>query len=203
MTLNTRVMLDGPITGREAFELALGAILDAANRGDERTTAIVERNARGSLPKWTDRLDPEMADRHRYRSDFIRTQIGQGLPGIVECKYIEGGRLEVEWDDEDTDEPWQTQRACAAEISWDTAYGYKDNGLTCTMLHVSALIHLRDALPEGVTMRWQNEFTGEWHDGLEEEDLKDFLGGGDSAMEWFNGAVVPYIESQGGTVDGR
>lgn len=199
MTLDTRITLDGPITGPEAFDLALGALLDAANRGAERTTAQIERNSRGSVATW---LKPdateEQVERWRRTTDQITTVIGQGLPGIVEAEYIEGGRL-PEWRDED--EPERVLRTeCSVALSWDTAYSYSEGGLDCTSLHASALLHLKESLPEGVTMRWQNEYTGRWHGGVEPEDLRDFLGGGDSAQAWFLNVVVPFIVERGGSL---
>lgn len=125
MTLNTTVLLFGEITGEQAFELALGAILDAAGRGDERETA-----------QWKD-----------YSPHNRSTIMGQGLPGIVNVRYNPDGTdyaypiYDYDEDDNETEEII----LCAAELSLDTAYGYSGNGMTCTELHVSALAHLNNS----------------------------------------------------------
>lgn len=184
MTLNTSVLLFGDITGDQACELALGALLDAAGRGDERDTA-----------QWK-----------QYSPTNRCTVIGQGLPGIVDVNYNPDGGdcLYTTYEYDDDDNETEILNPCAAELSWDTAYGYREGGLTCTELHASALIYLYQSLPDGVTMRWQNEYSGKWWDGLDNDGLTDFLGGGDEAFAWFHNVVVPVMEAEaaveGGTL---
>lgn len=80
------------------------------------------------------------------------------------------------------------------EVTFDTAYGYRENGESCSDLHarlVTALGQWLDA--KGLPWKWQNEYTGEWFDGY--DGLDDF---GDAhrasgADAWFTGTVLPAI----------
>lgn len=196
MTLNTKILLDGPISGQAAFDLGLKALLLAAGRQDEFATVLVERTAAGQMPEWG------ILESHRARNDKIETQVGQGLPGIVECEFLsDGSPLATEdiYEEEDLGdgdvERYLTTRACGVRLSWDTGYAYRDRGLDCTKLHALALIDLHESLPEGVTMRWVNEYSDEMHSGI--EGIEGFLGHGDSAQQWFSNVVLPMIEAAG------
>lgn len=83
-----------------------------------------------------------------------------------------------------------------AYVDFDTAYGYRENGMNCTMLHASYIVRLfkEFAEPRGIDIYWRNEYTGEWYKNLDAAGLEDFLGGGDAAMEWFNTSVVPMMQ---------
>jgi hypothetical protein len=166
MTLNTRIWLHGPIHGRAAFNRALSAIMCAVDRVDEIASAQIRESSPNPLGGYSS----------------IHTVIGQGLPGIVDCDYREDGSPlateDVYSDDEDDvyedGTRWIDQRKCQAELSWDTAYGYQENGLSCSMLHAKALILLYESLPDDVTLTWQNEYTGDIFDGL--DGLDSLLG---------------------------
>jgi hypothetical protein len=49
-------------------------------------------------------------------------------------------------------------------------------------MHGAALRILHDTLPEGITLRWCNEFTAEWHDGL--DGIEEFAGQGVAARDF-------------------
>ena len=98
---------------------------------------------------------------------------------------------------EDADADWKCAycRAPVAfvEVSFDTAYSYRaPNGAGCGDLH-AALVNALGAWCDqrGLMWWWQNEFTGEWHEG---RDGLDELGeGGKAATDWFVGTVAPAI----------
>ena len=188
MTLDTRVRgrwdetVEPAAVHEKVFRTALEALLRAAGRQGEASTAMVECVRKGDLPKWVRRQYPALGESYfrLFRADRDRwqTTIGQGLPGIVTV-YREKSFFEV---------------------SWDTGYGYNENGINCTSLHVSAMLHLRDLLAEIDGLRfstWNNEYAGTWHRGIRPKDLQEFLGGGDNAMEWFKGILVPMLEKNG------
>lgn len=203
MTLDTRIWLHGPIDGDTAFRLALRALLAAADREAETSTAQVVEHAAGTLPDWLavhahSSGDPAgaaaRAEKYRRRHDTISTVIGQGLPGIVECDYHADGSPLASEDvyDEDEGEGYLSQRACQVQLSWDTGYGYEvRKGFGCTELHARALVLLHASLPDGVTMTWRNEYSGEVFDGL--DGLPGFLGDGGAANDWFRNVALPAV----------
>lgn len=82
------------------------------------------------------------------------------------------------------------------ELSFDTAYGYQGPGnIGCTALHTYYIIKLATEYfePRGLTFSWQNEYSGEWAEGLDDAALNKFLRSGDDAMKWFQ-SVIPVIE---------
>ena len=208
MTLNTRIWLHGRISGEAAFRLALAALLKAADRSDEVDTAEVERKAAGSIPQWVlDRdggawIDAEPGRREAWtaRTDRINTAIGQGLPGIVDCRYRQDGApLAVDdvIEHEDGEDDWVSQRRCHVQLSWDTAYSYNHGRHSSAgSLHAEALVHLAASLPEGVTISWENEYTGAIHDGVTAEALGEFLGWNLAAVHWRLTVAAPAIASE-------
>lgn len=81
------------------------------------------------------------------------------------------------------------------EVNFDTVYGYcGDNGETCSDLHARYITAVgRWCDQQGLKWWWQNEFTGEWHQGA--EGLAEF---GDAfrdtgAEAWFQTKVIPAI----------
>lgn len=167
MTLNTQVHIVGTIGAEQAFDLALRAILTAADEMDRYEGAIIERTPAGVIPDWA-------AGDARWRRgwDRVGSKIGQGLPAITKAEAYPDGRLfELDASDDD-EEPYGDLVRWNAEISWDTGYAFRNHvAPSASHLHAVALTHLHASLPEGASMRWCNEFTGEWHsalDGLEE-----------------------------------
>ena len=81
------------------------------------------------------------------------------------------------------------------EVSLDTAYGYDADGEGCGDLHarlVAQLGHWLDG--KGIRWSWQNEFTGEIHEGY--EGLADLGSGGAEASTWFREIVAPALGLQ-------
>lgn len=179
MTLNTHIYLTGPIGARQAFETATSVILKTAGREGE-----------------TAKVDPPRESWDGPGVELLSTVPGQGLPAWVMCHYRKDGPLAPvdQYDDDDDyeEEPYLIRPACDLELSWDTAYGYKDNGLSCTQLHVLALIELRRVLPAEVAMKWKNEYSGKINAEL--EGFEDFLGAGREAGSWFE-SIRPILEA--------
>lgn len=172
MTLNTVIRVGGDASHREVFDIALLAIMKAAGREDEAPQAFIEFSEAGQGSHNTIvYAGEEVVETKSYNwtNENVRwgSVIGQGLPGIV----------------------WVELYDTYYEVSYDTGYGYRDGGLNCTELHVSAMLWLEELLPEGtVIVEWMNEYTGEWNktvDGSIGPGVVEFLRGGDNALEWF------------------
>jgi hypothetical protein len=91
------------------------------------------------------------------------------------------------------------------EVTFDTAYGYKDDqGRGCGALHASLVAQLGEWFDgQGIQWAWQNEFTGEIHIGDRYERLFDLFGEGDQARQWFEEIVKPVIFRLAGGVGPR
>lgn len=78
-------------------------------------------------------------------------------------------------------------------INFDTAYGYSDElGRGCAHLHASYILTIGRWLDLlGIKWKWENEFTGEVHEGY--DALEEFVGGGIDARNWFQDTVKPAI----------
>jgi len=141
----------------------------------------------------------------------IQNNLGQGLPAWLMLHYQPDAPLRTadeaaehddycslpgtKWYDPDEGPCDSTHhdRACWLEVSFDTAYGYKDDrGYGCGDLHAEYVARLGKWLDEhGVRWEWKNEFTGEVHAGYER--LIDLGTGGFEASAWFRTSVLPVI----------
>jgi hypothetical protein len=85
---------------------------------------------------------------------------------------------------------------CWYEVSYDTAYGYRGpDGMGCGDLHARLIAELGAWLDgKGVRWKWQNEFTGEVHEGYDR--LIELASGGFEATSWFQTTVVPAITAR-------
>lgn len=121
---------------------------------------------------------------------------GQGFPAWLMTKYRAEGKPLYEKDvtmlDMDPDYYAEIESdgsrifkpACFMEISFDTAYSYQDEFGGCSTLHARYIVDLYNFLLEkGVRIKWQDEFSGAIHEGV--DGIEEFLGGGDEAQEWF------------------
>jgi hypothetical protein len=144
----------------------------------------------------------------------IRNRIMQGFSAIVDIDHKKGEtfagskygdindykREYYESDEEfqaaldefkEVEEGYQASRM---HIDFDTAYGYQGpNGEGCSELHASFIFKLREYLPESTTIRWQNEFTGDWYVDL--DGLETLVSGGLEAQNWFHNIAKPAIEA--------
>lgn len=202
MTLHTKVAIQhtGPaparLTGREGFDLALRAILRAAER-DESEVADVKLYDPKPGTSWDATAKSFLPD----GTTDLMSVLGQGLPGIIDATYNDDGSplyLEDAYSDEEEDEdPYFKSPAALMLVGWDTAYGYDQNGIGCTELHARALVHLLGMVQaKGFTLSWKNEYTGEWHAGVRYQDIAEFVGNGGDAMNWFLGVVKPAVTAE-------
>lgn len=182
MTLHTRVAITGPIPTRTAFDLALQAVCTAAGEAARIATAQIE--------------GPE--DCYEPGVRRIGSVIGQGLPALTWCTFRPDGPLHPEdaYDDEyaeEGEEPYFMSPACSLMLHWDTAYGFTGpNGMGCSDLHSIAIAHVCQELTKrGLGMHWHNEYTGEWHLGI--ENLDTLSAAGLEADLWYRNTALPAI----------
>ena len=198
MTLNTSIYLHGAVDIPEFFEFCQRALLAFDEQARSLDQVI-----------WSDK-EGWRGEGSRYRG----SQLGQGLPAILDISYRPDGALRTVEAAAKHDEYCNEEGDCDgsghtpahwAEVSLDTAYGWQDphRGWRCGDLH-AALIRLFGArLDElGVPFSWENEYTGEVHDGC--NNLDELGKASKGAAEWFNNVAMPAIQAHarenGGTV---
>lgn len=125
--------------------------------------------------------------------------LGQGLDALLWVDYRPDGPLRTpeqeqshtKWCEEDCDGS-RHEPACWLEVAFDTAYGYRKDGEGCGQLHARLVAKLGLWLDaNNVSWLWENEFTGERHEGYAR--LSDLVGGGEDARAWFKDIVEPVI----------
>lgn len=178
MTLNTKVAIKTTASGWDVFELALAALCDADGGEWWSKDVIVTRHSEGEHPEWIKDLDfkePHFTEMFRYRHDQFSTRIGQGLPGVVQVDFKNNGDVFSFVNAEDPTQTTFRDRTCTHLIAWDTAYAYNKIIGGRVHLHASALMTLSRSLPEGSELYWNNEYTGEWHEGVLSSAINDFV----------------------------
>ena len=142
---------------------------------------------------------------HSVGSGEIANAPGQGLDAWLITRHNDGAPInwrqilyvpdeKPDYEDDD-DYARECARADAMAEAWavldfDTAYGYVSDGKDCGGLHAEYIARICQKVgPEHV--RWQNEFTGEWHDGL--DGLADLGRGAAQAVDWFHTTALPAI----------
>ena len=210
MTLNTSIAIGKPTNVREVFDFCRGLLNTPTNT------------------PFTDRID----EHHPGRKEIFNPG-GIGLDAWLWIYYGADGPMThvhdewcateagpAKWDSdgevmvtqEDVDQHTAEVAAhptmngwAAIEVTFDTAYGYRGpDGESCSQLHARLIAQLGAWLDrKGLPWKWQNEYSGEWFDGY--DGLAEFAGAHKStgAAAWFESTVVPFIESQGGTVYAR
>ena len=138
-------------------------------------------------------------DRDGYHDDGTKALMGepgQGYPAWLTLYYHPDGALREDDRcspdcDDDCDRKWHP--AAWLEVNWDTAYSYRDDmGRGCGLLHATYIASLGRWLDgRGVRWLWENEFTGEIHEGYDK--LGDLIHGGGEARDWLYRAVLPAI----------
>ena len=181
MTLNTRVYLTSSITPDALFAHAVAALTAADGHELPAREVLTERIGKGAIPPWATRT-PDPA----YWAEpvsHIRSEMGQGLPGIVDVHFDPDGPLQPAPSTHEED--GQDIPAHDLAVSFNTAYSYSRDGDGPADLHAAALRELRHRLPDGAALAWRNEFTGAVHDGVAEQDLSGLIREGLNAGEWF------------------
>jgi hypothetical protein len=184
MTLDTTVYLDGPVDVHALFRTCQSLV------GSSDTV------------EWTDESVGEWYGDGVWE---LGNRPGQGLCALLDLQYRPSGEplvsdADAGKHDEDC-EPGCTYHhavACYARVSFDTAYGYRDDeGRDCNQLHVRLVSELGKVLDaEGVGWRWKNEYTGEIHAG--HTGYAGLIGSGDQAQAWYRDKVVPALQAMGG-----
>jgi hypothetical protein len=202
MTLNTKVAVGKPTDVRKIFDFC-NQLLNAPgtvewSEGDcdghrAGQSEIYNRPMQG-LPAW---LWIYHGSRVHEHDEWCDSEVGP-------AKWDDTGQHVVTQDEVDQHvaevaaDPTMNGWA-AIEVTFDTAYGYRgDGGESCSDLHARLLTALGQWLDaRDLPWKWQNEFTGEWHDGI--DGLAEF---GDAfamtgAQSWFEDVVKPAIASGG------
>lgn len=172
MTLKTKILLTGPIHGREVFELAVSAILKAGDCRTPRSNIVVQNRDAGEVPEWA----KEFAHSEFWVNDFdqVQTKPAQGLPATVRVNFREDGSPLATVDVREDD--YVCQHACTVQVSYETGYGYRTpEGKGPASLHAMAMVELCRSLPNGVNFAWVNEYDDTLHEGVNAADLLDFL----------------------------
>jgi hypothetical protein len=222
MTLDTRVYVLDRVDYRETFITCaklIGVTELAMCRGDD----VDYQPIGGTVgPRLIARYEDEQDKTWHKGERFVEpgnpwtmmTVPGQGLAAWLMLHYRQDAPLrtsaEAEAHDEDCNLPgseyydpeadlcdgsWH-RTACWLEISFDTAYSYRDEqGRGCGDLHASLIADLGRWLDErGVRWSWKNEFTGDVHTGYDR--LIELCSGGFEASAWFRTSVLPAIEQE-------
>lgn len=189
MTLNTQVAIVGPISNRDALDLAIRAVCTAAGEPHLAEKAVLDE------PSSKYSSDPDVF--------WWPTKCGQGLPAWTGCRYRMDGPLYREdkyetYEDGSDELPYFVAPACSVLIDWDTTYGYTGpNGIGCSDLHSIAIRYVHDELTRrGLEMHWENEYDGTWHRGI--EGLDTLSAAGLEADLWFRHTAQPAIEASFG-----
>lgn len=189
MTLNTTIYILDPVNPHDVFNF--GNFLLGNGENVYRPGGSLG-NVRYSEVKNSEWSEPGVVN--------IYNNIGQGFPAILDCSYREDAPLweEDTYDVEDLSEygggisSYLISPACYMSLSFDTGYGYRDDLGGASNLHARYLVDLYKWLQKkNVRIRWQNEFTGEIHDGI--DGLDKFFVGGDKAESWFENEVMPLM----------
>jgi hypothetical protein len=116
----------------------------------------------------------------RFENNRYANEPAQGLPAWIDMEWGADGLLDdgpgycFREDCPDSDcldpshrEPDDTPKA-SIELSFDTTYGYKHCGASCSDLHAYLIFEMGKWLTErNLTWWWYDEFKGEWHLGNE------------------------------------
>jgi hypothetical protein len=209
MTLSTNIYILGKIDGPDLHSWVNKNLLKVT---DPKVTSFAagEQYFYG----WDkDQTMPQMAHNHG-----LHNVLGQGFDAIFELDWWDEPTTYDSWvtsdedeDDEDVKYAREKQEQIGssywAQINFDTAYGFNRDGMGCTELHASYIVRLyREYFePRGIEIVWQDEYRGTLHRNLSEDGMREFLGAGDKAMDWFFNQVSPIIQAEvaaeGGTIE--
>lgn len=172
MTLNTRVRIKNPVNVRALHDWANQELLKARDpRFDVRETSIANAPGQG-FDAW------------------LITEHNNGRP----FEFVAWSEDPEDQEDVEVDrERFASSPAGYVDLTFDTAYGYRDElGRGCSALHADYIVRIAAHAAElGVEIAWNNEFTGEWHDGV--DGLDQFANNGREAQQWFFGTALPAI----------
>lgn len=200
MTLDTRIFILDQVDPHETFRFCrdlLGATdLHTFSDEQDKTWCKGESFAELSNP-WTISNNPGQGLPAwlmlHYRPDAPLRTPERAAEHDEDCNLPENAGYVAEWGPCDGK---CHRRACWLTVSFDTAYGYKDDrGYGCGDLHAEYVAKLGQWLDaKGTRWEWENEFTGEIHTGYSR--LIDLASGGFEASAWFRTSVLPVIEAE-------
>jgi hypothetical protein len=194
MTLHTRVAILDPVNVHELFEWGNRNLLKLGDRVPvtyDKQDSMIDCKAWIAAGRDYDKLD-EFSQTIEDGKWTIGNELGQGFDAIFDIDYRTDGPLYPNDTFYDSEEELENP-ACFAMMSFDTAYGYNDDGVGCGDLHARYIVQLWHHLAEkDVRLRWYNEFDGEWYDTLEDLDNR-LTRSGHTAVDWFNNMVKPAI----------
>lgn len=206
MTLDTRVYVTDEVPVDELFVFCQTLIgeYDSDRRGPDRQESKNEQDS-----SYVEGEGWAVRDGNPWTYENI---VGQGLPAWLMIHHGNGKAYRTpeqsaehdycnhpDTDYFDDEHPLCTktehQPPCWAEISMDTAYGYRGpDDMGCGDLHailVSRIGQWCDA--RSVGWKWENEYSGEIHEGYER--LVDLVADGFAGTAWFTTMVLPAIAS--------
>jgi hypothetical protein len=144
MTLTTSIVIHEPLPVRRVFDHCRELI-----------------GANNDRYEFEHRTLPGRYDIFGPFNPSYRARLDQGYPALLWVDYGPDGPLRCEEDDD--------QPEGFIQVSFDTAYSYRVNGVSCSDLHAWLIRELGDWLKEaGATWTWHNEFTGEWFKGYDQ-----------------------------------
>ena len=128
----------------------------------------------------------------------IGNKVGQGLCALLDVAYrpacpLRAAGQHKEWCEEDDGcEGGSYCTPCWSEVSFDTAYSYREGGEGCGDLHARLVAELGQWLDaKGIRWQWKNEFTGDIFDRY--DGLTELGSGGAEASDWFRNIAAPAI----------
>lgn len=202
MTLDTRIFVLDKVDPHEVFRFCrdlLGATdLHTFSNEQDKTWRKGESFVEPTNP-WTISNNPGQGLPAwlmlYYRPDAPLRTAEQAAAHDEDCNLPENSIYVEEWGPCDGE---HHRRACWLTVSFDTAYGYRDErGYGCGDLHADYVSRLGQWLDkQGVRWEWENEFTGEVHTGYSR--LVELASGGFEASAWFRTTVLPAITAEQG-----
>jgi len=177
MTLNTRVRFKNPVNARALHDWANQDLLKAKDPDlDVREKSIVNAPGQG-FAAW------------------LITEHNLGRPFEFESSLPLDSDFWNEFPDELGNEraQFEAEPVGYVDLTFDTSYGFRDDhGRGCSELHAGYVVRVAAHAAElGVGIAWNNEFTGEWHDGI--EGLDQFADNGKDAQDWFRNVAAPAV----------
>lgn len=173
-------------------ELAYKDVFLECNRLIGATEATRFRN--GQIKTWR----KGVATAHPGNAWSIGNHADQGLPALLDVYYrpdapLRGTANGCEWYCDPGCDSEHDNPACWLEVSFDTAYGYRDEqGRRCGDLHASLVADLGRWLDErGVRWRWYADTLAEVYSGYER--LPDLCSADAQASAWYQSTVLPAI----------
>jgi hypothetical protein len=195
MTLNTKVYVQGSVDWDDFHGWVNRELLKAPDAAFTRTDhSLSNRMGQGLIAifelSWSDvpqQYVSYILDQEDYRDEYDSDEEHQVAVAEFAAEFadeVERARVATE-----------AIGDYYAEFSFDTGYGYKQDGRGCSDLHGTFLVKAyREYFePRGVDFVWKNEFTGDLYKNL--DGIETLLDGGAEATAWFENVLIPAVEN--------